>query len=123
MFSNFKNARTKATLAKMLGTLTPTEICDVIEDKEVARTDIPTWTELVIQENCTIILKRLELYNDSIRRKYGDIKFTIQKLSIYHKIWMNWDGNEPCPCERNEKLEFFYDSTILARQLDNKYSK
>ena len=115
--------RTKTILAKMLGNLTPAEICDVIEDKEVARTDIPAWTELVIQENCTIVLKRLELYNESIQRKYGAVKFTVQKLSIYHKIWTAWDGDEPCPCDKNENLEYFYDSSIFSRQLDNQYTK
>ena len=123
MFSNFTNVRTKATLAKMLGNLTPAEICEVIEDKEVARTDIPAWTELVIQENCTMVMERLTLYKDSILEKYGEVKFTVQKLSIYHKIWTNWDGQEPCPCEYNMTLNFFYDSAIQMRQTVNKYSE
>lgn len=121
MFSNFTSVRTKTTLAKMLGNLTPAEICEVIEDKEVAKTDIPAWTELVIQENCTMVMERLQLYNESILKKYGAVQFTVQKLSIYHKIWTNWDDKEPCPCENNMTLDFFYDTAIQLRRMTNKY--
>ena len=123
MISNFKNQHARAILARMLGKMTPAEICAVIEDKEVKRTDIPKWTELVIQENCTILLERLKLYTDSINQKYGDILYTVQKLSVYHKIWTNWDGKEPCPFNEGVPLESFYDSAIMYSQSMNKYAQ
>ena len=99
-------------MTKMLGILTPAEISEVIEDKEVAQTDVPDWVELVLQEKCTIVLQRLGLYENRLLEKYGMVQHTIQKLSVYHKIWTNWDGQEPCPFYSNQPLARFFDENI-----------
>ena len=112
MFRNFKSDATRDIMAKMLGTLTPAEISEVIEDQEVAKTDIPKWVELVVQEKCTIIMKRLELYEQQFLDRYGVVQHTIQKLSVYHKIWTNWDGCEPCQFDDNMPLYYFFDTNV-----------
>ena len=114
MIRNFKSERTRDTMTKMLGTLTPMEIAEVIEDKEVAKTDIPKWVELVLQEKCTKVIQRMNIYEDDLTKRYGMVQHTIQKLSVYHMIWTNWDGQEPCPFYSNQPLYRFFDENITA---------
>ena len=111
---NFKNENTRNILAKMVGTLTPGEISDVIEDKEVAKTDLPKWVELVLQEKCKTVLNRLTLYENRYYEKYGLVQHTIQKLSVYHLMWTNWDGLEPCPFYSAQPLHCFFDENLSA---------
>ena len=106
----------------MVGTLTPVEIAEITEDKEVVMTDIPQWIEIILQENCKIIMDRLKNYDEAMRGKYGQINFTIQKLAVYHRFWTNWDGKEPCPFNEPVPLNLFFDTQILsAMDARNKY--
>ena len=122
MKRNFKNEATKRLLLKMVGTLTPVEIAEIIEDREVMATDIPQWIEIIVQENCGMVLNRLRKYEEAIQAKYGQINFTIQKLALYHRFWTNWDGEEPCPFNESVPLRMFYDEQIKSDQKKrNKY--
>ena len=114
---NFQNKDTRKIMTKMLGNMTPMEITTVIKDKEVARSDIPDWVELVLQENCSIIKSRIILYEEKIQERFGDLKYFVQKLSIYHLIWNNWDGNEPCPITEPMPLAYFFDTAITERSM------
>ena len=106
----------------MVGTLTPVEIAEIIEDREVMKTDIPQWIEIIVQENCGMVLKRLRGYEEAIQRKYGQINFTIQKLALYHRLWTNWDGEEPCPFNESVPLNRFFDEQIKSDlEMRNKY--
>ena len=115
MIRNFQNKDTRRIMTKMLGNMTPAEITKVIQDKEVTRSDIPEWVELVLQENCSIIRSRITLYEDKIQEKFGTMKYLVQKLSVYHLIWNNWDGDEPCPVSDPMPLAFFFDTSINER--------
>ena len=99
----------------MIGSLTPAEIAEIIEDDEVQQTDVPQWVELVIEEKCSMVLQRLQLYEEKYKDKYGTIPHTVQKLALYHHIWTNWDGKEPCQYDGPMPLSMFYDDTISVK--------
>ena len=112
MFQNFRSAETRRVLRTMIGFMSPEEMVVLHRDRQLRNTDVPAWIEGVLREECTLVVNRLRIYEDKIVREYGHLSTMAEKLSIYHTIWENWDGLEPCPFTRMRTLRQYFDTNI-----------
>ena len=92
--------------------MSPKEMTVLHKDRQLRNTDVPQWIEGTLRRECTLVIERLRKYEDKIVERYGHLSTIAEKLSVYHTIWENWDGLEPCPFDRMRTLRQYYDSNI-----------
>ena len=115
----FRSSEVNRIMRIMLGFMSPEEMATLIKDREVARTDIPKWVDLMIRKNCKLVVARLPRYEVRIRERFGVMNHIVEKLAVWHLVNDNWDGLEPCNFDRLRTLRQFYDSNI-DRDLRNR---
>ena len=106
----FKSARTKAIMRKMVGGMTPKEVLHLVKDRDLRNSDVPEFVERLLREEGTILMSRLRHYEARILDKYGFLGSVIEKLAIYNRIWMNWDGLEPFPWREERTIDAYLDN-------------
>ena len=106
----FKSAKTRKIMRKMIGKMYPKELLHLVQDRELKETDVPTWVERTLREECKTLIRRLGHYDGRIRDRFGFLGSVIEKLVIYPKIWTNWDGSEPFAWRDDHPIEDYFDS-------------
>ena len=112
MTNDFSNRETRRVLRTMLGNMYPAQMVTLHKDRELRNSDVSDWIEQTLRQECTLVLKRLEKYENKILERYGHLPTMAEKLEIYHEIWENWDGLEPCPFTRARTLKNYFDKCI-----------
>lgn len=112
MTDDFRNPSTRKTLKIMIGNMYPSEMADMIEDRQVRRTDVPEWLERTLKAECKYVVERLPRYETLIRLKYGQIDSLVKKLSVYHTVCDNFDDLEPCNFEFMKPLFKYFDRNL-----------
>ena len=112
MSDYFHNAGTRKTMRIMLGNMYPSEMADLSLDRQVQRTNIPCWIEATLQEECKIVVARLPRYEAKIKAKYGEMESLVEKLTVYHTVWDDWDSLEPCKFTQMKSLRYYFDEHI-----------
>lgn len=108
----FRSARTKQLSRKMLGNMKPSEILELVKDRQMQDSDVPRWVEAMIAEFCTILVQRFEFYEARYRNRYADATSLIEKMTRYRTVWVNWDGLEPFPWREERPIKYYYDSHL-----------
>ena len=108
----YANASTRKTLRIMLGNMYPSEMADLVEDRQVQGTDIPVWVEQTLREECKLLVARLPRYDDKIKEQYGVLDTLVAKITVYHTVCDNWDNMEPCNFSSMKPLRYYFDEHI-----------
>ena len=112
MTEDFTNPWTRKTLKIMLGNMYPSEMADMVEDRQIRRTDVPEWVERTLQAECTYVVQRLPRYEAQIQARYGPVHSLVKKLAVYHTVRDDWDSLEPCNYEFMKPIRDYYDSQL-----------
>ena len=112
MTEDFRNPSTRKTLTIMIGNMYPSEMADLIEDRQVRRTDVPEWLERTLQSECKYVVERLPRYETLIRLRYGQVDSLVKKLAVYHTVCDDFDGLEPCNFEFMKPLYKYFDQNL-----------
>ena len=108
----FRSARIKSLSKKMLGNMKPTEIFELVTDRQMKQSDVPLWVESMITEFCTILTQRFEFYEARYLNRFEHATTLIEKMVHYRKIWVNWDGLEPFPWREERPIKYYFDSNL-----------
>ena len=100
----------------MLGNMKPSEILQLVNDPQIKKSDVPNWVELMIEEYCTTLVRRFEVYEATFIKKHGQINSLIEKMVHYKTIWINWDGLEPFPWRDERAIKYYFDENIVNRE-------
>ena len=111
----FHSIRTKLVSRKMLGNMKPSEILELVKDDQVKRSDVPRWVNSMIEEYCTILVRRFEFYEARYRNRFANAVTPIEKMVHYRLVWVNWDGLEPFPWREERPIKYYFDVNIQDR--------
>lgn len=113
--SLFRSNRINEISRKMLGNMKPSEILELVRDPQIKNSDVPKWVELVIEEYCTILVRRFEFYDARFVNRHGQLDSLIEKMTYYRTLWVNWDGLEPFPWREERPIKYYFDRNLVNR--------
>ena len=108
----FHSSNTKQISKKMLGNMKPSEIWELVKDQQIKKSDVPRWVDLMIEEYCTVLVRRFEFYEARYENRFGNVESLIEKMVHYKNVWVNWDGLEPFPWREERPIKYFFDSNL-----------
>ena len=114
MAARFQESETRKVLRTMIGFMSPAEMVTLHKDRQLRDTDVPVWIEETLRKECKFVVRRLRRYEQKIIARFGHLSTVAEKLAIYHLVWDNWDGLEPCPYHEMRTLRRYFDSNIPA---------
>ena len=96
----------------------PAEMVEMVNDVQLQGSDVPQWVEAMVEEFCTILVRRFDFYEARYQNRYPRTTTLIEKMALYRTVWVNWDGLEPFPWREERPIKYYFDSNIVARTRD-----